>query len=86
MLFNFYYNIELNCYSIDGYKYILNKIVLYSNSTLQKAYDDTRCSVAILFDDIMNGNFTRDGLQYFPGIYPLKVNLSSSNNNQRLLQ
>lgn len=36
-------------------------LVILINPNFQKGYSDTRCSIAMLFDDLLNGNYTRDG-------------------------
>lgn len=51
--------------------------ILITNNSLQKGYSETRCSVAMLFDDLLNGNATRDGKDYWLGLKPLQANLST---------
>ncbi len=46
------------------------------NPNLQKGYSETRCSVAMVFDDLLYGNYTQDGKDYFMGLNPLGANLS----------
>lgn len=40
---------------------MVNYVVLVVNPRLQKGYSETRCSVAMFFDDLLYGNYTKDG-------------------------
>lgn len=55
-------------------------LVLIVNGNLQKGYSETRCSIAMLFDDILNGNFTKDGKAYWMGLHPLNISFLSPAN------
>lgn len=51
--------------------------VLAVNPRLQKGYSETRCSTAIFFDDLLNGNYTADGKEYWVGLKPLQGSLTT---------
>ena len=46
--------------------------VLIGRFTFKETFDSTRCGVAIIFDDIINGNVTLDEKNYFIGLEQLK--------------
>ena len=54
-------------------------LVLAGRFNFQEAYDSTRCGVAIVFDDFINGNETQDKENFFIGLEPLKVMLNDLN-------
>lgn len=55
---------------------LLSNSALIINPELQKSYAETRCATSIFFDDLINGNYTKDKSQYFVGIKPLKFDLA----------
>lgn len=76
------YNFSHGSYGVNDRGYIYFNLALIINPMFSNGYSETRCSAAMLFDDILNGNYTQDGSSYWIGLKPLKKtfpNLTTSN-------
>lgn len=54
--------------------------VLTGQYSFKEAVKSTRCGFAILFDDVVNGNITQDGQNFFMGLDLLKVDITDLKN------
>lgn len=59
----------------------MSAIGLSKTTTFKKGINDLQCSTAIMFDDIVNGNVTADGNNFFIGVTNLVQSISDLSGN-----
>lgn len=60
---------------------IVSAIGLSKTTTFKKGINDLQCSTAIMFDDIVNGNVTADGSNFFIGVTNLVQSINDLSGN-----